>query len=168
MPRVYASIEQIQVIKTVGPFRTKSAGVLNVRLAVPFVRLPQSFFVYDEEALARAPIDLRGLRLYTVTELMRGAEGGGEFHEIRTEFVIVVRGTIRWMCEDLARGKREFVLTQNEAILMPPHICHHYRVDADHSELMIIANTLFDPADPRTHDTYSAEVFHSLQGPQAA
>lgn len=128
------------------------------------VELVQSFFSYDEEELQRVPKDIRGLRNYRVENLPEGQVGGTEFHRVRKEIVIGVAGQVRWECEDLYGNKREFILTPENGVWMPPLILHTYFVEENESGLAIVCNTLFPlPAHPATNDTYSLEEFRKYQ-----
>ena len=73
------------------------------------------------------------------------------------------RTQLKWECEDIYRNKTEFILTQENGIWMPPFILHTYEVLENNSGLFVVANTLFVPDDPRTHDTFSADKFRELQ-----
>jgi hypothetical protein len=46
---------------------------------------------------------------------------------------------------------------------MIPFILHAYEVLEEGSNLLIVANTLFNPNNSKTHDTYSIKEFRELQ-----
>jgi len=158
----YPSINDVKKIATRGPWRTKSNGQLMVLFALSEIDL-QSYFSYDQKELAQIPQDIRGLRSYTVRDLPQSEVGGGEFHRIRKEMVFGLEGSVKWQCEDLFGNKTETIITPNVGIYLPPYILHTYEVIEDKSGLLVIANTLFDPDDSRTHDTYSQKEFIELQ-----
>ena len=156
-------VDKIQVLDARGPWQTKSGGKLMVAFTLPFDVVQQRYFAYDQEELKKVPEDIRGLRIYTVRDLPQGPIGGTEFHRIREEIIYGLEGKIKMECEDLFGGKKKFILTPEKGIWMPPFILHTYKMMEEKSGLLVIANTLFNPDDPRTHDTYSLEVFRQLQ-----
>lgn len=157
------TVDQIHEMEIRGPWRTKSQGELNVIFALSMSELLGEYLSYDQQELDRLRRDIRGFRIYTVQNLSRNQIGANEFHRIRKEIVIGLEGRTRWTCEDLLGGKREFILTPQNGIWIPPFVLHTYHVLEDGTGHMAIANTLFDPADPDTHDTFSLELFRSLQ-----
>ena len=161
--RAVPIVNDVQIIETRGPWNTKSGGKLNVVFAMPLATVQDRYLHYETTELDRVPSDIRGLRVYTVRDLPNGKIGGIEWHRVREEMVFALEGSVHWMCEDLFGGKRDFVLTTGVGVWMPPFILHAYEVKEESSGLFVIANTLFVPDDPRTHDTYSMETFRELQ-----
>ena len=159
----YPNVGRIRTLDTHGPWNTKSGGTLMVRTYIPLETVLKEYFSYNSNELQKVPGDIRGLRFYTVRNLPLGQIGGTEFHRIREEMVIGLEGKVRWECEDVYRNKTEFILTQENGIWMPPFILHTYEVLENNSGLFVVANTLFVPDDPRTHDTFSADKFRELQ-----
>lgn len=157
------TVEDIRVVETCGPWETKSGGQLEVLFALSLNEVWVKCFGYRDEELDRIPKDIRGLRAYIVRGLPEGGIGGKEFHRIREELVFVLAGSMLWVCEDLFGGRKEFILDPSVGIWMPPFIMHTCTVLEEDSVFLIVANTLFDPDDPRTHDTYSREAFRELQ-----
>ena len=167
--RDVSTVKNIQIIlKPSGPWDTKSGGTLNVLFAMPLVTVRDRFLHYENDELDRVPSDIRGLRAYTISDLPNGRIGVTEWHRIREEMVFALEGSVRWMCEDLFGDKREYVLIAGVGVWMPPFILHTYEVKEEGSGLLVIANTLFIPNDPRTHDTYSMETFRELQAEHIA
>jgi len=160
---VVPTVDDIQIFETRGPWNTKSGGRLDVLFAIPLATAQEKYFHYEKIEMDCVPGDIRGLRVYTVRDLPSGRIGGTEWHRIREEMVFALEGSVFWMCEDLFGGQRNFVLGAGVGIWMPPFIRHTYEVREEKSGLFIIANTLFVPEDPRTHDTYSEETFRELQ-----
>ena len=136
-----------------------------MNFAVPLPEVTERFIAYEGNELARVPTDIRGLRLYRVSDMPEGAKGGGEYHEIRQELVGVSRGRIAWVCEDLLGGKKVFKLEAKTgtSLWMPPFILHTYTVLESGSELWVFANTLFDLRDEESKDTYPERDFRTLQ-----
>jgi hypothetical protein len=161
------TVDDIEVIKTRGPWQTKSGGELNVLFALGGQRL-REFLDFDNPEFDEIPGDMRGLRSYTVTGIPEGSIGGTEWHRARTEYIRACGGSALWQCVDLAGGEREFELDGETAVAMPPGILHTYRALEDNTGLQVVANTLFVPEDPRTHDTYSLESFYALQAERLA
>ena len=161
--RAIPTVNDVQIIEASGPWNTKSGGKLSVVFAMPLATVQDRFLHYEAAELGRVPCDIRGLRAYTVRDLPNGRIGGTEWHRIREEMVFALDGSVRWMCEDLLGGQRDFTLDIDVGVWMPPFILHTYEVKEERSGLFVIANTLFVPDDPRTHDTYSMETFRELQ-----
>ena len=157
------TVDSIKEIKFAGPWTTKSDAQLIVlfKFGVDQVR---DQLDYDESELKYIPedFDIRGLRGYTIRNLKKGKIGGTEFHRIRKEMVLGLDGLIEWECEDVYKNKRKFILNNKTGVYMPPFILHTYKTTED-GGLFVLANTLFNPEDPRTHDTYTTEVFRKLQ-----
>lgn len=160
----YNGIGEIRVFNIGKLFKTKSEGELSVFFALPIKALNGRFFKYDSMELKRIPRDIRGLRTYAVQGLSEGSVGGKEFHRIREEILICTRGKIILTCEDIFGKKKEIVMIPGQAIWIPPFILHTYEVMENKSGILAVANTLFFPDDPRTHDTYSLEAFREIQG----
>lgn len=158
-----ATVDDIKLMRSRGPWTTKSGGKLDVLFAIPRTTLEARYLHYEETELADIPDDIRGLRVYMVRDLPKESIGGTEWHRVREEMVFASHGSVEWICEDLFGGKKDFQLTPTVGVWMPPCILHTYIVMEAGSELLVIANTLFTPEDPRTHDTYSLETFRALQ-----
>ena len=159
---VRSTVADIQTIESRGPWTTKSNGELMVLFALNYVDL-QKFFSYDEDELKRIPEDLRGFRIYTVRNLPKPEIGGGEFHRIRQELVFGLEGSVNWSCQDVYGQSREFVITPEIGVWVPPFILHTYQVREKNSGLLVIANTLYNHDDSRTHDTYGLNKFRELK-----
>lgn len=166
-PSIVPSVQDVQIIESRGPWDTKSGGKLMVMFGMPFGTVRNKYFHYKSEELDRVPTDIRGLRAYTVYDLPQGKIGGAEWHRIREEMVFVLNGSLKWTCEDLYGGQKDFILDLNVGIWMPPFILHTYEVKETGSQLFVVANTLFIPEDPATHDTFSWEAFRKLKNKYA-
>lgn len=162
LPGRLPTVADIETFPVRGPWVTKSGGALDVLCALPFADV-QQYLTYDDAELARVPQDIRGLRLYHVRDLPSQSIGGMEFHRVRVEIAIGLVGCERWEFEDLHGGTRSVDLTSELGVRFPPFILHTYMVLAEGSGHLVVANTLFDPDDPRTHDTYPLETFRELQ-----
>lgn len=158
------TVGDIRELKIRGPWTTKSNGELRVLQAFP-LEVMQKFLHYEEgRECIFGNSDIRGFRTYTVTGLAKGAIGGGEFHEVRQELVFCLTGRIIWSCEDMTGATKVLGLTPSECgVWMPPGILHAYEVLDNGSSLLVIANTLFDPDNLATHDTYPEAQFRALQ-----
>jgi len=158
-----SSISDIQVIKVKGPWNSKSGGLLNVGFALPREALT-AFLDYDNPEFTaikeRSGVDIHGLRLYTVKKIPKGSIGAKEWHKARSECVSVLAGKALWQCVDLHGKKREFVLDDSISVIVPPCILHTYQALEDDTHIQVICNTLFNPEEPSTHDTYSYESFY--------
>ncbi len=158
------AVRDIQPMTCRGPWDTKSGGKLNVMFSMPLGDLQDVYLDYNEEEIDKVP-DIRGLRVYTVRQLPKGRIGGTEFHKIREEIVFAIEGCVLWTCEDIFGQKRDFMLNSQVGVWMPPYILHTYEAREEGSGLLVMANTLFNPDDPSTHNTYSVEKFRELQAP---
>ena len=156
------SVEDVREFKTKGPWTTKSDGLLKVLCAFS-QELIDEFFKYNSEEIGKIPGDIRGLRIYTVRGVAEKKIGGIEFHHIREEIVFGLEGSFLWRCEDLFGGTCEFTITPECGVWMPSYILHTYSALESGSGLIVLCNTLFDPDDPQTHDTYSSDEFRVLQ-----
>jgi hypothetical protein len=74
-----------------------------------------------------------------------------------------VKGKVRWTCEDLNGGRREFLPARDCILQIPPFILHTVESLEAGSAVVVIANTLYDPDDARTYDSYPAAEFRALQ-----
>ena len=157
------TVHDVRNLPVRGPWDTKSGGHLHVLFALPLGTVQERHFNYRPEELKDIP-DIRGLRIYTVGDLSKGKIGGNEWHRIREEMVFVLKGSVRWMCEDAIGGKTETILDRTVGVWMPPYILHTYEVLEDDSELLVVANTLYNHDDPLTHDTFSLDEFRKRQG----
>jgi len=159
-------IDDIQEIKSRGPWRSKSGGDLNVLFALPqeqvssFLDFENPEFDITQEISGH---NIRGLRSYTVSDIPKDSVGGKEWHRARTEYVSALAGSVVWQCVDFAGKEREFILDGRSGVIIPPGILHTYVGLEDQTTLQIICNTLFIPEDSLTHDTYSRENFHEQQ-----
>lgn len=156
-------VSEIQAMSAAGPWITKSGGELMVAMKLPLSTVQDRYLAYNEAELQRVPEDIRGLRIYTVRKLPKGEIGGTEWHRVREEMIFVLDGAVTWECEDLAGTRVAYTLTQDEGIWMPPSILHTYKVLEENTGLMVLANTLFTPDNPATHDTYSLQEVRAAQ-----
>jgi dTDP-4-dehydrorhamnose 3,5-epimerase-like enzyme len=153
------SINDIEVFSVRGPWVTKSGGNLDVLSAFDYNVLVD-FFTYDTKELSISNEDIRGLRIYRVTNLKKGVVGANEWHRIKKELVIVTKGKVRWNLKDQSGNEREITLTpHNNSLLIPSFILHTYTSLEDDSEIVILTNTLFNPENHSTFDTYPIDTF---------
>ena len=161
------SIDEIELLKLNWPTRTfqsKSGGTLQVLNAIP-ITLVQRLLQYDQKELENIP-DIRGFRSYQVSNIPQGTVGGLEFHKVRKEIIYCTRGNLNFILEDITGKIQEVNLEEGNAVYFPSYIMHTYTAKEDKSSLLVIANTLFDPNDKSTHDTYSMDAFRALQEKQ--
>jgi dTDP-4-dehydrorhamnose 3,5-epimerase-like enzyme len=163
-----ALIDEIVTLPGKGPWNSKSGGQLNVLFGLPLADIEGRFFSYRDEELKQLSQDVRGLRSYSVSNIPKGTIGANEWHRLRNELVFAIEGTVVWMCEDVWGNKKSITLDGGTGVWVPPFILHSYQAQTQNSRLLVIANTLFMPDDPQTHDTYSAEDFRMLQGQYAS
>lgn len=158
-----ATVDAVRTIESHGPWDTKSGGRLNVLFGLGNDVIQDNYFNYEPSELGKIPSDIRGLRLYTVSDIAKGNIGANEWHRLRAELVFVLEGAVRWTCEDVYGDKKEFILDGRVGVWTPPFVLHTYEAVSDNSQILVIANTLFLPDDPRTHDTYPIGEFRELQ-----
>jgi hypothetical protein len=158
-------VDDIQTIKTTGPWNTKSGGNLNVIFSISFTALQNRYLNYDYKNSEFNQLQkyIRGLRIYTIRNLPKNGIGGTEWHRTREEIVFCLEGLILWICEDLFGKQKEFIININTGIWIPPFILHTYKSLEEKSGLLIIANNVFIPDDSKTYDTYSIKMFRDLQ-----
>lgn len=158
-----ATITDITVLPSAGPWPTKSDGLLTVLFGLDFTTLTTKYLHYQKAELKAIGRDVRGLRSYSVKKLKNKTIGAQEWHRIRNELVFVVRGCIKWTCEDVYGQQQQYTIDQTTGVWTPPFILHTYEALQDDTEILVVANTLFFPDDASTYDTYSAIDFKLLQ-----
>ena len=158
-----STVNDIISLPSQGPWATKSNGELSVLFGLNYAELSEKFFHYEESELANIPQDIRGLRSYRVDGLRNKSIGANEWHRLRNELVFIIKGSVKWTCEDVLGNKLDFILESTTGIWVTPFILHTYEALQDDTQIQVIANTLFFPDDPATHDTYSAKDFKKLQ-----
>ncbi len=164
IPRVRpASVDDIIVYESdLGPWSTKSGGLMHVVLAFPKAILETMLYVDDDE-LKRAPKVELGLRAFHTRGVAEGTVGGKHFHRIKQEVISLSSGKAEFLMEDVYGGSRKIILDHRiRALLIPPFVMHTYTA-LEETELIGVSNTLYDHDDPETHDTYSQEVFDRLR-----
>ncbi|QQG40167.1 MAG: WxcM-like domain-containing protein [Candidatus Aenigmatarchaeota archaeon] len=155
-------VDAVRELEVSGPWLTKSDAALDVSLSMPLDELRDEFMACDPDELAHVGTDIRGLRIYDVRGIEPGKVGGTEFHRVRQELAFCKRGAVEWVCQDVYGQIRTFVLTQANAVRVPPFIKHTYKA-LETSDLQVVANTLYNADNPRTHDTFSAADFDILK-----
>lgn len=161
--RIPAGVEKIQELHAKGPWTTKSEGELSVLFALSSNDAQLFLYDYDALELTRIKEDITGIRSYAVRNIPENKIGGTEFHRIRQEILFGLEGSVELECEDVWRKKRNFLLTQQQGVLLPPFILHTYFTKAASNSLLVLCNTLYPPENPLAHDTYSLEAFRKLQ-----
>lgn len=163
LPENFATISDIKLFSIRGPWKSKSGGNLSVAFTLTDIELTSRYFRYGAAEVAKIPEEIRGLRIYTVRDIPQDAIGGTEFHRIREEIVFGLEGNLEWICEDLNGEVKTFNIDINHGVWMPPFILHTYKSLEKDSGILVVANTLFNPQNPDTHDTYPKESFQRLQ-----
>lgn len=154
------TLSDIRTFAATEHWKTKSNGDLSVLFAIPYDDVLGRFLSYDTAKLARLPYDIRGLRSYRVSGLRRGSIGANEWHKIRNEIIAVSHGSIQLDCSDTRGGTKTFTIGKELCVWIPPYIMHTYTVLEDDTEIMVLANTLFNPSEISSHDTYTAATFN--------
>ena len=165
-------VSDVRQLKGGEPWPSKCGGELRVPVSLPHTAL-MSLLDYDPQELAHLGRDIRGLRVFYIDGARTGGIAGNQFHRIRTEIAFVVMGAVRWEFEDLYGDTRFFHAERECAVMIPPFILHRAIFTSEGGTLATLANTIYVRDDPATHDTYSLEIFRSLQtrmrqGPDAS
>ena len=162
LPRDPARVSDIKVSPTIGPWPSKCGGDLRVPVMLSFGET-QRLLQYDAEELDRQGTDIRGIRVFYLFRADGGGMAGNQFHRVRTEIAFVVEGSVHWEFKDIYGGERKLIATQDSSVLIPPFVLHRATFTDGGGTLATLANTIYIRDDPRTHDTYSAELFRSMQ-----
>ena len=160
---VIPTIKDIKLLPNKGPWPTKSNGQLSVLFGMDFIDTQEKFFHYEESELSKITSDIRGMRSYSVNGLKNKSIGANEWHRLRNELMFAIKGSAKLICEDAYGNQKEFTLDHSMGVWVPPFILHTYEALQDDTELLVIANTLFSPNDPTTHDSFSRVDFQLLQ-----
>lgn len=155
-------VNDVRESRLTGPWPSKSGGDLHVAFALPHIQA-MGLLDYDPTELARIPVEMRGLRLWTVSDIPAGGIVGTQFHRLRTEISFVVKGRCHWLFEDLYGATRVVAWAPDLVLSMPPFVLHTMVCEEAGTTLVTFANTLYVPDDSRTHDTYSTNVFRDLR-----
>lgn len=150
---ITASVADVVEIELKDQFTMESGAEQSILCALPY-HMVQRLFKYNENELLRLPEDIRGLRSYRINGIQEGKSEGGKFHRIGTELVFVLKGAIKMTCKDIEGSASTYILNQEKGILIPPYILHSYLVIED-SDLLVISNTISNPDDPKSNDTYT-------------
>jgi hypothetical protein len=162
LPETPPSVADVRELRASGPWPSKSGGPLSVPISLSHAET-LGFLDYDSAELARIGVDIRGLRVFFVSDAPVGGVAGRQFHRVRREIEFVIRGRVRWHFEDLYGRTKEIVATPERVVCIPPFILHWLTFEEAGSAVGTLANTVYVRDDPRTHDTYSIDVFRSLQ-----
>ncbi|MEK7116730.1 MAG: WxcM-like domain-containing protein [Patescibacteria group bacterium] len=163
LPNKIPSVGEVNLTASTGPWKSKSGGNLNVHFRLPLETL-MDYLTYNEKELKEIPEDIRGIRVYSVRDMPKNGIGGNEFHRIRKEIFVVINGTLECVCEDLFSNISIFKLSNGMGVRIPPFIMHTFQALEENTGFLVMVNTLFNPDDPKTHDTYSRGVFEELKG----
>lgn len=105
-----------------------------------------------------------GFRIYRLTKIPSGGIGANEFHKFRKEIVIVEKGKVEWILEDLEGNIKSFILRKGDIVFYIPLLTlHTYTGKSNNSSMTVISSTVYYKNDMQTHDTYSKEEFKKLQ-----
>ncbi|HLD54788.1 MAG TPA: WxcM-like domain-containing protein [Candidatus Nanoarchaeia archaeon] len=158
----FSTIEETVIFQQKGPWKTKSNAELRVLFALSNQEVLK-YLQYNQNELDKIPQDIRGIRAYSVTNLKKESEGGREFHKVRKELFFLLAGSVKLTLEDIYGGTKNLILDSQKGIYIPPFVLHTYKTLEDNSNFLVLANTLFDVDNPRTHDTFSEMIFKEIQ-----
>lgn len=156
------TVQDVREFQASGPWLSKSGGPLTVPINLSEAETI-GFLDYDLAEIERIGVDIRGLRVFFVSDAPVGGVAGRQFHRVRREIEFVIRGSVRWHFEDLYGATREIVATPERVVCIPPFILHSLTFEEARSTVGTLTNTVYRRDDPRTHDTYPADVFRRLQ-----
>jgi hypothetical protein len=159
----YQTVDAIRIIESRGPWQSKSGGELDVLFGFDQEEV-RAFLDFANPEFDRVQLesgeDIRGLRSYSVSNIPKDSIGAQEWHRARTEYVRALSGSALWTCVDFEGNERTFTLDAKTAVIIPPEILHTYQALEDNTRLQVICNTLFNPDNKLTHDSYSQESFY--------
>jgi dTDP-4-dehydrorhamnose 3,5-epimerase-like enzyme len=162
----FARVEDAQLLESTGPWNSKSGGVLRVSFSIDETQT-KSFQRFDALAFSEAEKgsteNIRGLRVYSVSNIPKGSVGAKEYHLARTEIINVLDGVCEWRLEDIYGGSKVFMLDTTKSLIIPHGILHTYIAAEENTRIQVICNTLFMPDNPGTHDSYMIDDFRRLQ-----
>lgn len=158
----YPMVKDALTFEAKGPWPTKADGELEVLFALPQT-VAMDFLSWGDPKFNDLPGNLRGLRSYKVTDMPVGRTAGMEYHEVRREIMFGMSGRMQLQLEDVAGNIKIIELNPTVGVLIQPFILHTLKVDMNGSGFLVVCNTLFDPDDPATHDSFNMEAFRSLQ-----
>lgn len=156
------TVADVREFRTSGPWPSKSGGPLNVPITLSHAEA-MGFFDYDPAELERIGADIRGLRVFFVSDAPVGGVAGRQFHRVRREIEFVIKGSVRWELEDLYGATRDIMASPERVVYIPPFILHTLTFVEAGSAVGTLANTVYVRDDARTHDTYSVDVFRGMQ-----
>lgn len=167
------TVDNVQKIPGEGLFVSKSGGAMNVPFNWPLAQVNKHLLIWDETTVGNDE-DIRGLRTYTVEDIPEGQVGAMEMHRVRRELIFTTKGRVLWTFEDLYGGKKEVevsptTVTINDkparncwGVVVPPYVMHTYAA-LEPSNLFIVANAIFHPA-----DLIGMDEFKKMQGDMGA
>lgn len=158
----YPSVSDVAPLHPRGTWQTKSGGILTVPLALE-INSVNSFLSYDQRELSKLGSDIRGLRVYLINGLRKSKVGANEFHKLRKEIIISLKGQFQIDCDDLSKQSKSFAITEGEGLIIPNYIIHAYTCLSEDGSLLVIANTIFDSDNPDLKDTYDRAHFDLLR-----
>lgn len=153
------TINDVHKLNSKGPWQTKSNANLDVLFGYDMNYISNFFFDYSESEMQQLPKDIRGMRSYIVSKIPINSIGANEWHKIRNELAITIEGVVEWELTDKDGKSITITVEKNEGIYIPNHILHKYKSLKLDSAILVLANTIFEPDDPQTHDTYTKESF---------
>jgi hypothetical protein len=151
----FPNVECVKHVHVDGPWKSKSGGILSSLLTLDLSSL--LFFLNGRGNFEKKD---RGLHIYRVNYIPNNGKGGKEFHKEREEIVFCSQGVIAWDFEDLFGKKRHIGgISETEGLWIPPYILHTYKALEDHSELIVVSNTIFGSGE----DVYDKEEFEKMK-----
>jgi hypothetical protein len=98
--------------------------------------------------------------IYYNKEAKRGEISSLGFHRVAQRIIVVVKGHIELVAEDLAHNKLVFSLKKGSGVWIPPFILYTYGSIMPVTTIVEISNLSLEAA---AHDTYGYEAFEALQ-----
>lgn len=156
------TVEEIEHFRSTEPL----VGANGVRLQ-PYFTLNQleveRFLSYDQTPvlnIGRAPdYHLPGEQVYTTSGIKAREIGGMHAHCMRQQITVCTRGSVLWAVEDAYRQRTSFVLNEGDGVWLPSDILHSYQGIAPESDILTLANTIYRPENPDSHDECDIEAF---------
>ncbi len=145
-----------------GPWPTRSDGLLSVMFALDQDTLTH-IMQPDPHELSLVPNLRLGVRIFHLSNLAPGRIGGQHFHRVKEEIIVLTEGSVEYLLEDVYGGQRVVLMDGlTRGLYIPSFIRHTYTV-RDSAKLLGVSNTLYDPEDKSTYDTFGDETFQMLR-----
>lgn len=102
------------------------------------------------------------LELLLAEDITQGEQDPPTYHKERSKYVFILSGRFRVSCEDVQRGKKNYVLEPKSGLYIPAYILHSSSA-LKAGNALILANTKLEREGKSFKDTYTETEFRKLQ-----